>query len=116
RDASGAYLRRPTLLRDLCAIAEASESDVGAVLNEFRRRGRDFVQPDEQVRLSGDTVVDLVQETIATRWARLRDWAADEQESAAIYVQLSAAAERQREGTGGFYRDLELGRAQAWRR
>src|SRR5262245_46179289 len=45
RGADNREIRRPTRLAEICAVAEATEDDVIAVIDVFRRPGRSFLMP-----------------------------------------------------------------------
>ena len=64
-------IRRPTRLDQLCAIVDAEEEEVEAVIGAFRQAGRTFLMPMEHVDLSPDTVVDISHESLMRVWKRL---------------------------------------------
>ena len=108
-------IRRPTSLREICAIAEASEEEVVAVINVFRREGRSFLMPPAGVRLSPETVIDISHESLIRNWQRLKDWVNEEAQSARIYRRLAEAAVLNREGKEGLLNDPALQIALDWR-
>jgi hypothetical protein len=101
-------------VRELSAIAEATESDVIAAADVFRRAGRSFVMPPASVKLGSTSILDLSHESLMRCWTRLIAWAEEERASAAFYVRLSRAAAWCAEGSAGLWRNPELELAQHW--
>ena len=85
-------VRRPTSVGDLAAICEAPESEIGRVVEIFRRPGRSFLMPPATVPLGSATIVDVSHESLMRCWTRLIAWAQEERASAALYVRLSREA------------------------
>jgi hypothetical protein len=108
-------IRRPTRLRELCEIAEASDEEIEAVVEVFRREGRSFLMPPAGVRLDLDTVVDISHESLIRNWGRLKEWVRDEAEGARIYRRLAEAATAYKAGEGGLLDDVTLGWVMRWR-
>src|SRR5690606_36251343 len=50
--------RRPAKLDLICELSGASESEVVAVVDHFRRAGRSFLTPPTSVPLAGDSVIE----------------------------------------------------------
>jgi hypothetical protein len=107
-------IRRPTRLRELCEIAEASDEEIEAVVEVFRREGRSFLMPPADVRLDLDTVVDISHESLIRNWQRLKEWVRDEAEGARIYRRLAEAAAAYKAGEGGLLDDVTLGWVLRW--
>jgi tetratricopeptide (TPR) repeat protein/energy-coupling factor transporter ATP-binding protein EcfA2 len=107
-------IRRPTRLREICEIAGASEQEVAAVVDVFRREGRTFLMPPEGVGLEPDTVIDISHESLIRNWGRLKEWVRDEAEAARIYRRLSDAAGAHRAGESGLLDDVTLGWVNRW--
>jgi energy-coupling factor transporter ATP-binding protein EcfA2 len=112
-DARG--VRRPTRLGEICELAGATEKEVAAVVERFRRPGRSFLMPPARVLLTTDTVLDISHESLMRTWDRLRQWVDEEARSAQIYLRLAKAAAQYQEGTSGLWRDPELQVALNWR-
>jgi hypothetical protein len=108
-------IRRPTRLRELCEIAEASDDEIEAVVEGFRREGRSFLMPPADVRLDLDTVIDISHESLIRNWQRLKEWVRDEAEGARIYRRLAEAATAYKAGEGGLLDDVTLGWVMRWR-
>jgi tetratricopeptide (TPR) repeat protein len=115
RGADNREIRRPTRLREICEMAEASEAEVAAVVEVFRREGRSFLMPPAGVALTPDTVIDISHESLIRNWQRLKDWVAEEAQSARIYRRLAEAAVLHREGEEGLLQDPGLQIALDWR-
>jgi tetratricopeptide (TPR) repeat protein len=109
-------VRRPTSVRDLAAICEATEAQVIELVDIFRRPGRSFLMPPASIPLRPDSIVDLSHESLMRCWTRLIGWAEEERVSAAAYHRLSQASAWHEEGTAGLWRNPELELALAWRR
>jgi tetratricopeptide (TPR) repeat protein len=108
-------IRRPTRLRELCEIAEASDEEVANVVEVFRGEGRSFLMPPAGVRLDLDTVIDISHESLIRNWGRLKEWVRDEAEGARIYRRLAEAATAYKAGEGGLLDDVTLGWVLRWR-
>lgn len=107
--------RRPTILSELCAIAEADASEVIRVIEVFREPGRSFLVPPCPVPLHADSVIDISHESLMRVWQRLARWVEAEADSAEIYLNLLKAARLHEAGKQGLYRDPELAIALRWR-
>jgi len=115
RGADNRELRRPTCLRDICAIANASAAEVIAVVEIFRAGGRSFLMPPAGTPLEPETVIDISHESLIRNWERLKAWARDEAEAARIYRRLAGAAADYRAGIGGLLDEVTLRYALKWR-
>ncbi len=109
-------IRRPTSVRDLTAISEASTTEVVSVIEIFRRPGRSFLTPSPDVALEDRCIVDLSHESLMRCWHRLVNWAQEERRSAEVYARLSDAAQWYEEGSCGLWRNPELEIALRWKR
>jgi hypothetical protein len=120
RDASGRETRRPTPLRELCAVTEASPQAVLTVLECFRREGRSFLMPPTSVTLALDREVDITHESLLRQWKRLlgslsekdEGWLAEEEE--ARRTSLADRAEQQTQGSTDYLRGPLLQLALDW--
>lgn len=108
-------IRRPTRLAEICAVAEAEESEVLAVIEEFRQEGRSFLMPPPSVKLRSNTFIDISHESLIRGWRRLQRWVDDEAISARIYRRLAETAMLYKGGEAGLWRDPDLAIALAWR-
>ncbi len=109
-------IRRPTLLHDACALAEATETEVTAVVEIFRRSGRTFLMPPSEVKLHGGTLIDISHESLIRNWERLKKWVDEEAQSAQIYRRLAETTALYRDGRAGLWRDPDLQIALAWQK
>src|SRR6266568_3494154 len=57
-------IRRPTPLAELCAVCEATQDEVIAIVDIFRREGRSFLMPPAGTKLTGETVIDISHESL----------------------------------------------------
>lgn len=115
RGADNREIRRPTRLGEICAVAEANEDEVIAVIDVFRREGRSFLMPPAGVTLDGETVIDISHESLIRNWKRLQAWVDEEAQSARVYRRLAEAAVLHREGSEGLLQDPALQIALEWR-
>jgi tetratricopeptide (TPR) repeat protein len=112
-DARG--IRRPTDFATLCAIANASPAEVGAVLDVFRKPSRSFLMPPAPEPVGPETIVDISHESLMRVWNQLKDWVEREAESAAQYRRLVESAMLQAKGATGLMTDPELAFMLEWR-
>ena len=108
-------IRRPTSVRDLASICEASEAKIIRIIEVFRRPGRSFLMPPADVPLEAISIIDLSHESLMRCWERLSGWAEQERTSAEIYARLSDAALWYKEGKAGLWRNPELEVGEKWR-
>jgi tetratricopeptide (TPR) repeat protein len=109
-------IRRPTSVRELAAISEATEPEVIQTVELFRRSGRFFLTPQAGVPLDSRSIVDLSHESLMRCWSRLITWAEEEMESAMSYLRIAQAASWCEECTGGLWTDPQLEFGLQWRR
>jgi tetratricopeptide (TPR) repeat protein len=109
-------VRRPTSVKELAAICQASEEEVIQVIETFRRPGRSFLTPSAGTPLDSNSIIDISHESLMRCWTRLIKWAEEERESAASYVRIAQAALWCEECTGGLWTDPQLETGLQWRR
>ena len=107
-------IRRPTKVGELIKLLEVSKEQLVYVIDSFRKKGRSFLMPPDNVELDDETVIDISHESLMRVWKRLRNWVAEEAESAQTYKSIATAAALYQEGKGGLYRDPELQFALQW--
>jgi len=108
-------VRRPTRLRDLCALADATEPEVRDVIDVFRDPSRSFLMPPAGEALEQGTFVDISHESLMRVWRRLDAWADEEAQSAQTYRRLTETAALHAKGEAGLWRDPDLQLALNWR-
>ncbi|MGB0522096.1 MAG: High-affnity carbon uptake protein Hat/HatR [Flammeovirgaceae bacterium] len=111
----GRGIRRPTKLKDICAITEAEPEEVMLVIDCFRKQGRTLLTPPIYVEIEDDTVVDISHESLMRIWGTLREWVQDESDSVKMYLRLCEAAAMFQEGKSGLWRPPDLQVAMAWK-
>ena len=109
-------IRRPTKIRDICAIADATPEEVIRVVEYFRKTGRSFIMPPHTVELHPDTVLDISHESLMRVWDRLVEWVNDDADSADMYLRLVGSYELHEKEQAGFWRDPELQQALNWQK
>jgi len=107
-------IRRPTAVKQLAEICEASEAEIIAIVNIFRRPGRSFLTPPSNVTLGSRSVIDISHESLMRCWTRLIQWAEEERSSAEFYVRMAQAAAWYEQGKAGLWRDPELELGLQW--
>ncbi|MGK0186692.1 MAG: WD40 repeat protein/energy-coupling factor transporter ATP-binding protein EcfA2 [Verrucomicrobiales bacterium] len=107
-------IRRPASLGKLCAVTDADAKKVITIIEEFRKPGRTFLMPGEQVTLTPETVIDISHESLMRVWRRLDGWVEEESQSARIYRRLRETAELHADGRAGLYHNPDLQIAQSW--
>jgi WD40 repeat protein len=111
----GRGIRRPTIIKEICELAEIHLEEVARIIEIFRRPGRSFLMPPVGVALSEETVIDISHESLMRVWERLMSWVQEEIESAELYTRLAKSAALYQEGKTGIWRDPELLMATKWR-
>lgn len=115
KGADNREVRRPIELKGLCSLAEASEAEVVAVIDVFRKEGRSFLMPPSGAALTGVSLIDISHESLIRNWKRLKEWVEQESRSARIYRRLAETAVLYSEGGAGLWRDPDLQIALTWR-
>lgn len=115
RGADNREIRRPTKLAQICGIADASEDEVIAVVNTFRKPGRSFLMPPSDVALTPDTLIDVSHESLIRNWQLLKQWVDEETRSAQTYLRLAETGALFKDGKAGHWRDPDLQIALNWR-
>lgn len=108
-------VRRPTSVQTLLKITGVSFEALKKVLSPFRKSGRTFILPEEDVQINENTILDISHESLMRGWERLRIWVDEEMESAEIYSRLCSAALLYKEGRAALWRDPELQLALDWK-
>jgi YD repeat-containing protein len=107
--------RTPTKISEIAAWGEVGVIDVIRVADAFRKRGRSFLTPPEEVLLTPDTVLDISHESLLRQWPTLATWIREESDSAAFYRRVKDAAQEWRRGEVDLWASPMLERALAWR-
>jgi WD40 repeat protein len=107
-------VRRPTNVRTLCALTDATPAEVTQVIDVFRKPSRSFLMPPHQEILEAETVIDISHESLMRVWERLKTWADQEAQSAQIYSRLAETAVLHGAGQAGLWQDPDLQFALQW--
>ncbi len=108
-------VRRPTGFAELCAIADAGEDEVRAVLEAFRAPGASFLMPPADIPIEANTTIDLSHEALMRTWLALIAWVDEEAEAAKLYRRLVSDTELREEKPGTLLGDPLLSFAEEWR-
>jgi hypothetical protein len=109
-------LRRPSRVKTIAELADASEAEVIKVIEEFRKPGRSFLMPGIHIPLNGNTVVEISHESLMRIWTRLTAWVEEEFDSAEMYKRISDAAAMYQIGKTGLWRPPDLQLALNWQK
>lgn len=104
----GREIRRPTRMREVAEIANATPDQVSVVVDAFRQPGRSFLMPPSDIELTPDTLVDISHESLIRGWQRLRTWVRQEADSARTFRRINDAATLYLQEEGGLWRDPQL--------
>lgn len=107
--------RRPASVAELCAVAEADEIDVVAIIEIFRRRQRSFLTASTSPKGNAESLVDISHESLIRGWQRLNVWVNEEAQSARIYRRLAETAVLNNKGEARLWGDPDLQLALNWR-
>ncbi len=114
KGAEGRSVRRPTSIREIGAIANASVEDVKSIVEHFRKPGRTLLTPSSEVPLTDETVIDISHESLMRIWEVLTQWLEEEHEAIKEYLHIAEAAEMHQTGKGGLMKSPELQMALNW--
>jgi tetratricopeptide (TPR) repeat protein len=106
--------RRPLPLAEIVALTGANFAEVVTVIDEFRQTGRCFLMPPMNVVLNNDSVIDISHESFIRQWQMLKDWAADEADSAKMYQRLEDKVMQWQNHKGSLLHSPELEIYQQW--
>jgi len=109
-------LRRPMRLSKIAEIAAVEEEDLIKVIESFRGHGRSILMPSANFELTSDSIIEISHESLMRIWVRLKNWVADEYESAQMYMRLSDAAAMYQVGKTGLWRPPDLQLALNWQK
>lgn len=107
-------IRRPTQVKELAKIAEASVDEVIAVINKFRQPGFELLLPLAGKTLDENSVIDLCHESLMHQWRRFKLLIDEEQQSVNLYRKLARSAKLYQEGKEELWRDPDLMLAKTW--
>jgi energy-coupling factor transporter ATP-binding protein EcfA2 len=106
-------LRRPTRAGTVAGLAEVSLDVVQRVVDAFRADDASFIRVNQR-RVSENTSIDIMHESLIRQWDTLDRWVRREKASYEVYDNLCRAAQRMHEGRGALLTGLELSHAQHW--
>jgi flagellar biosynthesis GTPase FlhF len=115
-------IRRPMEVHEICDLTGASEAEVIAVIEVFRREGRSFLMPPPKDALTGapvhlnkDSLIDISHESLIRNWERLKTWTDEEAQAARIYRRLAETAVLHKAGEEALLKDPALQVSLDWR-
>jgi energy-coupling factor transporter ATP-binding protein EcfA2 len=108
-------IRRPTSIKDLSELANATPEEVMRIVERFRIEGRTFLMPPPAIELHIESIIDISHESLMRIWQRLVQWTDEEAKSGSIYLELSRDAKRHEAGEIRLWEDPELGNAIKWK-
>lgn len=111
----GRDLRRPQVLRELCAqIGNDAQETLMVVIQAFRAQGVGFVLPAAPKEIGPDDLIDISHESPIRRWHRFQAWLVEEDLDVAELKEWQQRAQRRQDG-GGWLDQNDCDRAQRWR-
>ncbi|MCW5912184.1 MAG: hypothetical protein KIT62_14010 [Cyclobacteriaceae bacterium] len=116
KNAEGLEMRRPAKVANVAELAQATDDQVIAVVEQFRKPGRSFLMPGMHVDLKSTTQVELSHESLMRIWTRLATWVNEEYESAQMYRRVSDAAAMYQIGKTSLWRPPDLQLALNWQK
>ena len=108
-------IRHPSSVEEIAAIALVSEKEVIKVADIFRASGRSFINPSPEMKLTGDSIIDISHESLMRIWDKLKLWVEEESAAIQMYLRLSEAAAMYQKGETGLWRPPDLHMATGWR-
>jgi tetratricopeptide (TPR) repeat protein len=109
-------IRRPVPFRDLVTVCGGNEADAREVVEAFRAPGRNFLLPENNVRIEPGTTIDISHESLIRQWRRLSGWVESEARDAQQWRRLTDAAELEASKQGGLLQGLNLQTLLEWRK
>ena len=109
-------VRRPMVLSKIAEIAAVEEEDLIEVIEVFRGQGRSILMPTANIPLESSSIIEISHESLMRIWVRLKNWVAEEFESAQMYKRLSDAAAMYQVGKTGLWRPPDLQLALNWQK
>lgn len=110
----GEFESRSVTVKEMMEVSERSLREVRLVIYTFSQQGRRFLDAPPIAEIDEDSVVSIAHDSLIKRWARLREWANEEMESAEMYRRLCTAAVLYKEGKGSLWADPELTMGLKW--
>ena len=107
--------RRPTRISEIAALAETSFEEVTRIVDIFRAPDCSFLVPACPEPLYPETVLDISHESLIRQWDRLRQWAAQEAQSAEEYRFLEQTARLWKQKHAALWGTPNLETALEWR-
>jgi PQQ-dependent catabolism-associated CXXCW motif protein len=109
-------VRRPVQLEQAAAIADVSAAELAPIVEAFRAPGVHFLTPARPAELKPETIVDITHESLIRQWGQLREWVAEEHQSAETYRSIERGAKQWLGRRGNLLSKLDLAVARKWRR
>ncbi|MGH6919144.1 MAG: hypothetical protein ACREJ0_15735, partial [Geminicoccaceae bacterium] len=106
-------LRRPTRCGTVARLAQVPLDVVQRVVDAFRADDASFIYASRP-RVTDDTSIDIMHESLIRQWDTLDSWVRREKASYEVYNELCRAAQHMQEGRRGRLSGLELSRAVLW--
>jgi len=108
-------VRRPTPVKELAEITQASVDDIIFIVEKFREPGRSLLMPPHTVGIDEEAIIDISHESLMRIWTRLKTWVEEEAESVGMYIRLSEAAFAYQVGRAALWRPPDLQLALNWK-
>jgi ABC-type oligopeptide transport system ATPase subunit len=116
KNSEGLEMRKPAKIADVAELTQATDDQVIAVVEQFRKPGRSLLMPGMHVDLKPTTQIELSHESLMRIWTRLSAWVEEEYESAQMYRRVSDAAAMYQIGKTSLWRPPDLQLALNWQK
>jgi WD40 repeat protein len=103
--------RRLVSIDEVAKVANVSSEEMKAVVEVFRKDGRNFLMP----AVGNDNILDISHETLIRQWQRLKKWTEEEADAAKMYRRIEEKAELWEKGKEALLHSPSLEMAIAWR-
>lgn len=107
--------RRPRSINDLNILTDAPTKNIIEIVDLFRKPGRTFLMPPNNIQLDGNSIIDISHESLMRVWDRLKSWTEEEAINADIFKRLAEDAKREANGNGSLWINPELEIGLKWR-
>ncbi len=107
--------RRPRSINDLNVLTNAPIANIIEIVEQFRKPGRTFLMPANNIPLDGNSIIDISHESLMRVWDKLKSWTEEEAINADIFKRLAEDAKREANGNGSLWINPELEIGLKWR-
>ena len=114
KGSDGIAVRRHATVKEIMQISNASLANVIPVITTFSRNTRLFINAPEAIDIDEETNIFITDESLISKWDRLKNWSDEEHEASELYHRLSEDAALYINSKGGLWADPELTLGLKW--